>query len=399
MIDIKKFQKDFKSKISLDELKEIDNFFNENENFRAILGEKKELYSRYKYLLYFLIFVFIFINIVLAINLIFALNILFNIVMFFIIFLLYSKFELRENTWFVSRIKSLIKWENGSTKEEEIFSEFISKMFKWAKFSLNDKYFDESVDQVKNKTWLLSSYDRVRKFSNSLEYEYEINEKTKAKISWIEIYTQRKRKGKNWKRKRVKADHVYVQKINIKWSENKVFDWIKITHKMSRAEIISTIIILTFLWFFLYNLVVSTTDMRVILISWSILTVFVLLIFKDKIRNLLWFSKWKNINLEDINLSKKYNIRAQDQQSAREILDSRTIRSINNLTEMFPRKKFNFLFEWNEIYIVIHLNKDFFTLWNYIFLNSSLKWYVEFYILSREIFNIPKYLYIDYHVN
>ncbi|MBS8122487.1 DUF3137 domain-containing protein [Candidatus Vampirococcus lugosii] len=387
-MDKEKIKKDYekenkKDLISDYELDKIYNFFKKNEDFQSLLKDKKNAYQKYKiyfiiYIIFLIILNFIFIINLGGINLYNVFSILIILISFY---LFYLKFDFKSN--FLSKNKNI---------EENIFSNFVASIFDGAKFSLSDKYFDETVKEIKDKTGLLSYYDKIDKFANSLSYEYFDGDTKIADISGIEIYTMKKYKDKDGNTKRRKADHVYVQKIELIGENSDIFDRIKITNKFSfeTKEIGLLLIILIFSVFILYNFIQTKINYWVIVLSFTFFVIIFLFFWTSK--------KGKKVELEDIDFTKKFNIRAEDQIKVRNFLDSRTINSIKDLVSKFPNKKFNFFFEKNQIYVIIHLNNNFFSLGNYLFLHSTYKCYVDFYILTREIFNIPKVLNIDYYI-
>ncbi len=310
--------------------------------------------------------------------------------MFLIIGFLVNKLQIWNSKWIYEKIKEFIFQENNNnlSKEEKVFSGFVVNMFEWAKFSLSSDYFEENPKDIKEKTNLLGSYQRVDKFWNSTKYQFkDSNWNHVANITWAEIKTKKRKKTKNWS-KTVTVDHIFVQKINV-FSEDKLFDWILITQKDHLLEIIVKYLVL---FVFIFILIIFFSPFSIIL---SVLLSVIILI-------LIWWvnkKRWEKVELEDAEFEKNFDIRSEDQIEARNLMDSRTITAIKDLTKKFPNKKFDFYIEWNEIYVLVHLNKDFLSLWNYLFLNRTLKGYIDFYIMLREIYNIPVYLNIDYHTN
>ena len=398
-INLMKFKKDFsKWFISKEELQAIQDYFNQD-LFQDIIKEKEQQYQKIKPILWILWFIFIVWNALFLIWWFFAGNILFSILMILLISYFISKLDISSEKSILQKIYSLFSKNEDSEetkKEEKLFSQFVEKMFDWAKFSITNKYFNDTVQQIKDKTNMLRSYHRVDQFGNSLKKEIKENWKTIANMQWIEIKTKKRKRTrtKNWTRTRiVTVDHVYLQKISLN-TEEKVFDWMQIIHKKSLFEkliiflfVIPFVLIFFIIWW-------SMSSIEQLWIVWAVILLAILVSW-------WWwyfFRKWKKVNLEDIEFEKKFDIYAQDQNKARNFLDSRTINSIKDLYQKFPNKKFNFYFEWNEIYIFIHLNKDFLNLWNYLFLNRTLKEYVNFYVLTREVIDIPKNLNINYHI-
>lgn len=398
-IDLMKFKKDFsKWFISNEELQEIQDYFNQD-LFQNIIKEKEQQYQKIKWILWVLWFIFIVWNIFFASLLLIPYNILFSLLMLLIISYFVAKLDISSEKSMFQIIREAVSWNlklEESRKEEKLFSQFVEKMFDWAKFSLTDKYFDNTVQQVKEKTNMLKNYQRVEKFNNSIQKDIKENWETIANMQWVEIVTKKKKttKTKNWtSTKTVTVDHVYLQKISLN-SEEKVFDWIQIIHKKS---ILNKLAIFLFVIPFVLIFFITWWNMSSIEQFWIVWVLILLVVL------ILWwwwyfFKKWKKVNLEDIEFEKKFDIYAQDQNKVRNFLDSRTINSIKQLSQKFPNKKFDFYFEWNDIYIFIHLNKKFLDLWNYLFLNRTLKWYIEFYVLTKAILDIPHNLNIDYHI-
>ena len=389
-INIRNFRKEYnQDKISDEELEKIHNFFNQDE-FLNILKEKEQLYQKLKWPLYFLALLLIIGNIYILLNYGFSLIILYSWFLFLIIGFLVNKLQIWNSKWIYEKIKEFIFQENNNnlSKEEKVFSGFVENMFEWAKFSLSSDYFEENPKDIKEKTNLLGSYQRVDKFWNSTKYQFkDSNWNHVANITWAEIKTKKRKKTKNWS-KTVTVDHIFVQKINV-FSEDKLFDWILITQKDHLLEIIVKYLVL---FVFIFILIIFFSPFSIIL---SVLLSVIILI-------LIWWvnkKRWEKVELEDAEFEKNFDIRSEDQIEARNLMDSRTITAIKDLTKKFPNKKFDFYIEWNEIYVLVHLNKDFLSLWNYLFLNRTLKGYIDFYIMLREIYNIPVYLNIDYHTN
>ena len=380
-VDIKKFRKDFDKYILSDqELEKIHNFFNQD-MFLNILKEKDAYYQKIKWPLFFLIWLLIIGNIVILYYFWFNDDLIWIMVMYslpiiFIIVYFYFKLQIWENK----------EKENTKTDEEKVFSEFVDYMFDEANFSIKDEYFDENIEDIKEKTGLLRHYERSE-ISNTTKYKYldwEWNHI--SNITWAEIIT--KTKTNDGKNKTVVVDHVYLQKINI-FSEDQLFDWIKISQKTQFNDYV----------FSKYSII----GIVVLLIIFQFLIVLIVLIgfFYLFFKFLGWISKSftsEKTQLEDAEFNKRFDIESKDEVELRNILDSRTITAIKNLAKKFPNKKFDFYIQWNEIYVFIRLDSRFLNLWNYLFMDWTLKNYINFYLMQREVYNIPGYLNLDYHI-
>lgn len=378
------------------EMEKIELFFKNNSDFQDIISKKEKLYNKHKIkfpIFFSLLFLW---NLILYLNnSVIEINILFSILIIVIILYYYNLFNIW-NSWFFN-------YSDSNNIKEKIFSDFIDNMFDWAKFSFEDKYFDEKIFQLK-RTWFIKPYDRVKKFNNSLEFNYlSANEKI-ATIKWIEFHSEKKSKDSKWNTKWSKANHCYIQKIEINSKDKNIF-WdneIKIIDMSSIVKAYYFVLIFVFIisviwassaWSISWFL---STFIITFLLVWIFFWLPILLIIKFFS---FFYSKKNKVKLEDIEFNKRFKIVAKDQINVRNILDSRTINSIKELTKKFPYNRFDFFLSWNYIYIFIHLNSNFFEFWNYLFLNSTFISYINFYILCREIFTMPEYLYLDYHVN
>lgn len=60
------------------------------------------------------------------------------------------------------------------TIKKNMIGEFVKYFDNNIDFDSEDGLFNESIGKVKEKTGLLSSYDRIKAFEDSIQYDYEI---------------------------------------------------------------------------------------------------------------------------------------------------------------------------------------------------------------------------------
>lgn len=370
MLNIKKNIKEiYNSKITEEEINKIYSFF-ENETNILDFNKNKNKYKQ-KSNIFGQLVVYIFllwgVSILVLSQLEFKFTSLIWIITFFILFfyIILKSWSLKDDE------KKIIDEENY------MFVFFLEFMLKWIKFNFSDNFFDESIDEVKNKTNLIRDYTTIWFFWNSLEYDIDKN----SKIKWIELETKNVNDSDNWPNL-ITVDKLYIRKMIFdKKIDYNYSEWIKIIKKITSKGILFMILQILFPIFFAilllgtifyitsmnYNELILNINSVIFWVSLNILILYIYL-------------KYKIYNLK---LEEKYNILIDDTYHREKFEKTQLFEIIEELIKLFNDKEFKFFIKNNEIYVMLNLKKDILNFWDDT--NSFLKWCIDFYLMNNKI--------------
>ncbi|MBS8122512.1 hypothetical protein [Candidatus Vampirococcus lugosii] len=370
MLNIKKNIKEiYNSKITEEEINKIYSFF-ENETNILDFNKNKNKYKQKsnifgKLVLY--IFLLWGVSILVLSQLEFKFTSLIGIITFFILFF-----------YIILKSGSLKDDEKKIIDEENyMFVFFLEFMLKGIKFNFSDNFFDESIDEVKNKTNLIRDYTTIGFFGNSLEYDIDKN----SKIKGIELETKNVNDSDNGPNL-ITVDKLYIRKmifdkkIDYNYSEG-----IKIIKKITSKGILFMILQILFPIFFAilllgtifyitsmnYNELILNINSVIFWVSLNILILYIYL-------------KYKIYNLK---LEEKYNILIDDTYHREKFEKTQLFEIIEELIKLFNDKEFKFFIKNNEIYVMLNLKKDILNFGDDT--NSFLKGCIDFYLMNNKI--------------